>query len=323
MRSFCAFVSSKEIRSSSAGDRGPQRNQKHMAYALPRGKPLSKSVGKIVKRCLYRAKCAMGGKSPDPKEPPVFTARKEIKKLRALLRILGKTGHKKLCRQQTKRLRAAAACLGPGRDDAVQRAAAENLLQKPRRSHSSSTREVPSAGKAAAFVRGSHPKRAIRNLKCVGRELGEIDFDFVTEEGFVAGVKAIYERGRERFQLAQSSSSARTLHRWRRDVKDLWYAWRLIEPWNSRRVGPLLRSAHRLGRALGEHHDLAELETRVDELLPQWSLPERKEVARRAWLRERSLHQSALRVGKSVYRATPKKLEVKLKACFQAREKQG
>ncbi len=290
-----------------------------MSYALLRGKPISKSVKKVIHRCLYRAKCALGGKSPDPREPPLFTARKEIKKLRALLRILGKTGHKKVFRRQTKRLRAAAACLGPGRDDAVQRTAAEALLPKPRRSHSPSTQE---AGRAGILGKGSHPKRALRNLKCVAQELDGIDWDFMTEQGFVAGVKAIYERGRERFQLAQKSSSSRTLHRWRRDVKDLWYALRLIEPWNSQRVEPLLRPAHRLARALGEHHDLAELETRVDELLPQWSLPERKEVARLAWLRERSLHQNALRVGKSVFRATPKRLGENLNACFQTRKKQ-
>jgi CHAD domain-containing protein len=78
-------------------------------------------------------------------------------------------------------------------------------------------------------------------------------------DAVLADLARLHRRGGRRMAAAVAAGTSEAFHEWRRDAKDLWYAFRLFAPaW----PGPLEAVAaelQALGRALGEEHDLAVL----------------------------------------------------------------
>ena len=77
------------------------------------------------------------------------------------------------------------------------------------------------------------------------------------------GLRRTYRDGRRALRVARVTRAAADIHRWRKRVKDLWYHAQLMEE-----AWPAVMKCHSavlhdLSRLLGEHHDLAELRTRV------------------------------------------------------------
>jgi CHAD domain-containing protein len=130
------------------------------------------------------------------------------------------------------------------------------------------------------------------------------------------GMRRVYRKGRARWiRAAARKPSARALHRWRKEVKDLRYVVELLDvrpspatPAAGRRAAKLAQRADALGELLGEEHDLALLAERVrkhDEL-------KRHKRARRALLRtiarrRARLREQALRAGGRLYRRKPRR----------------
>lgn len=88
------------------------------------------------------------------------------------------------------------------------------------------------------------------------------------EEGFDAvagGVGKTYKRARKAMQAAWADPTDAALHEWRKRVKYHWYHVRLLEKVNPEMMRPRAQAADDLGDLLGDHHDLAVLDRRLDE----------------------------------------------------------
>jgi CHAD domain-containing protein len=74
------------------------------------------------------------------------------------------------------------------------------------------------------------------------------------------GLRRIYRRGRRATKTARTDPSTENLHELRKRVKDLWYTTQIL-----RRVAPsrMRRMAHHVSDLLGEDHDLALLRTQA------------------------------------------------------------
>lgn len=143
-----------------------------------------------------------------------------------------------------------------------------------------------------------------------------------------AGLRDLYAQGRRRFERAERKrgKDTRSMHRWRKRVKDLRYVAEMLERrprsqkrrrGRSARLHRLADRADTLAEALGEDHDLAVLAERVrDEAKPgkrarkrskRVGRGTRKTLLKLIARRRRKLRKRALREGERLYRRGPKK----------------
>src|SRR6185436_19449954 len=74
----------------------------------------------------------------------------------------------------------------------------------------------------------------------------------------IAIVTVSYRRSHNAMKRARVTGQSATLHRWRKEVKTLWYQLRLARPLMTG-VAPLIGELNRLETELGDHHNLVVL----------------------------------------------------------------
>ncbi len=70
------------------------------------------------------------------------------------------------------------------------------------------------------------------------------------------GIERTYRRGRHGVDQARRDPTDESLHEWRKDVKDLWYQLRLMQPIAPSVLDPMIAQVDQLGKLLGHHHDI-------------------------------------------------------------------
>lgn len=218
----------------------------------------------------------------------VHEARKSIKRLRTIVRLLEGELGEQVCAREQAALRAAAERLAAARDAEVMLATLDTLVARhPRklagRAGIARLHAQLEAERAAAERRMLAPANRMRaadelrvfRTRAAGWELAPKPGIGAIEDG----LGRIYRQGRKRGKRAagRRGGRMRTMHQWRKRVKDLRYAaeaLRRAEPSGGaraklprkrrRRAGEgqrwirdLARSADELGELLGEEHDLA------------------------------------------------------------------
>jgi CHAD domain-containing protein len=200
----------------------------------------------------------------------VHEARKAIKRMRALARLLRyELGEQELARVNSS-LRTAGQRLAGARDAEVRLATLERLsANHPKalaldgiarlRERLEREREEES--------RPAHQDEVVRDIGRMRSELARwslVDHDF---EAVEPGLRGIYREGRRRYALVRSEHArdAEHVHDWRKRVKSLYYALDMLGGARAKGARGLTRRAERLGDLLGEEHDLWLLCDYVDE----------------------------------------------------------
>jgi CYTH domain-containing protein len=193
----------------------------------------------------------------------VHEARKDLKKIRSVLRLVQSRLGADTYQRENQRYRDAGRLLSSTRDAEVKVATLEQLgahyahdippvaeplaaaLERDRR-QSSRDAEGESAGveQAVAAVEAGRVAIADWPLEGSGWEL--------VGKGLARG----YRRGRRAFHETVDGDDPETVHEWRKRVKDLWYHLRLLRDAWEPVVGGLADEAHELADLLGDHHDL-------------------------------------------------------------------
>lgn len=122
------------------------------------------------------------------------------------------------------------------------------------------------------------------------------------------GLERIYRRGRRAARAARKDPSDETLHELRKRAKDLWHAAQIARPAAPAELKRLGRRAHRLSDAAGEDHDLAVLRTAAEArgaALRPGELPLLRALIER---RQKRLRRRALARARRLYRAKPRRL---------------
>lgn len=232
-----------------------------MAYSL---KHSDGSVGAGLRRIaadqLDRGIAALS--SPDDLHDAVHDARKRVKKLRGLLRLVRPSIG--IYSAENAYLRDAARLVSGLRDSAAQMEALERLARdcdldrhdiaplrkrlKAQRDHAERASDLPdrlAAFRAALETSRAHLKR------------WEPDAD-----GFNAvagGLGKTYRRARKGMKAARGGATPEAMHEWRKRVKYHWYHARLLERIWPQKMAPHIAAADELAEMLGDHHDLAVL----------------------------------------------------------------
>ena len=319
-----ALVAGKAVaeRVRSADDDSPSRT-----YRLKRKEDPASGVERMAIGRIDSALEHLRNGSGDVAEA-VHEARKDMKKLRSLLRLVRPhLGEERYERENT-RLREVGRSLGGARDAEVKLATLEGLRERyedefPAEDARAALEEALRKERDAlagqiADDDGGHRAKALHELEAAragfqGWEAGADGWSL-----FSAGLGRGYRRGRNRFADVRKDPSSENVHEWRKRAKDLWYHQRTLR--NAWR--PVLSEAadetHELADLLGDHHDLAVLGDDVRGRGQLLATPDRETLEALIARRQDELLEPAIALGERIYAEKPKRFTRRIRAYWRA-----
>jgi hypothetical protein len=243
----------------------------------------------------------------------VHTARKSIKRARAALRLLREVLGEATFNRENTALRDAGRCLAPLRD-------AKSLVdayETFRKRHASQLQAEPYDLLATQLharldsQRQELERAGVMLQKCMdliatSREHANQRHIEAAHAAFVpAGLQRIFHRGRKARALAKRELSPHALHEWRKQVKYLSNALKILDG-SSPRLSNIIQRSDNLADRLGEDHDLAELMRYFTDPKVQIHVEERLQMASLIEDRRARLQEKAHAIGNKIYRQKPR-----------------
>jgi CHAD domain-containing protein len=233
------------------------------AYRIDPGQPAPDEVRRIAIGRIRHALDELRGQSDSTREEAVHEARKDMKKLRALLRLVrGELGERVFAAENAS-FRDIARELAGVRDADVMLATLTALEER--------YGELPGAGRKLRPALVAHrfrtsagslqpaSKAAADALEEALERVAGWPLETDGFEAFEDGLGRVYRQGRRSFRAARKQPSPEHMHEWRKRVKDLWYHLLLLgESWKPV-LSALADEAHELSDRLGDEHDLTVL----------------------------------------------------------------
>lgn len=260
----------------------------------------------------------------DDSADAIHAARKDLKKLRGVVRLVRAELGDDLYRAENRRYRDAGRLLARSRDAEVK---VETLKSLHERSGEELSADLVTAWLAELererdeIAEGSDEEGKSRLAEAkaaieAGRK--EITRWPLRDDSWQlvgAGLLRGYRRGRRAMKRTRAEPVAENVHEWRKRTKDLWYQLRILrEAWPPV-LGETAEQAHKLADLLGDYHDLALLA----EDLAARELPGDRSAAKGAIeRRQQELLGSACDIGARLYAEKPKAFGGRLESYWQA-----
>lgn len=283
-----------------------------MAYRLTLTNDLAGSVRACAHEQLADAIAQLGSADADQAEA-IHEARKDLKKARALLRLVRPALGRKAYRRENAALREIGGALSAARDADVLAETAARLAERGAGRLPADTftqlREALAAEAGGGGADGGIDREAVLGaLHDAEARVASWRLEPVDRTVVVAGIGQAYARGRAAFASARKQPTPERLHEWRKRAKDLWYHERLLAPAWPALLGAQAEEAHVLTELLGDDHDLAVLAARLaaPEPLSPAVDAERSELLALVGDRSAELRVAATRLGRRVYAESPK-----------------
>ena len=299
-----------------------------MGYKLEDREGMASGVRRIVAEELDSAVADL--RSEPLTDEAVHEARKSLKKSRSALRLLRSDMGNHVRKRENVVMRDAAKRLSGARDAQVMLDTLDKVAADPRSA-------LPAAAERKLrelleqrrdeLSRGADLKaeaaRAARELNEVRARVERWPLE---EEGFddaATGLRRIHRRGRDTMQTALKKGDDDSWHEWRKRVKDLWYALRILKPVAPEQLSGAVEEASELSDVLGEHNDVAVLAATVrdheDDLEPGHA-----ELVQAALvIRRDGLRLAAVPLGMRLFAERPKAFARRLEGQWDAREPQA
>lgn len=286
-----------------------------MVYRLSRGESVRHGAVRIAQEELAEA-IAQLRHAGDP-HVRVHTARKAIKRSRALLRLV-RRGLGPSFPADNLALRDAARLLSERRDAAVALAALHQLVPEPSPALLA-VRDALSAARDAAGAPEAEDalQAAAAELE---RALARRDHwpEFSGGWSVVkAGLRDSYVAGRRAMYQAYTTGSPEAFHEWRKRVKDLWYHTVLLQGVWKTVQSASAEALEDLSDILGEDHDIEVLRAAVVDL-PDIDPAARHELAARSSSRSSDLRAAALTLGQRIYAERPRHYLTRIRRYWKA-----
>lgn len=255
----------------------------------------------------------------DPSEC-IHAARKDLKKLRAAVRLLRRELGGDLYRAENERYREAGRLLSASRDAEAKLEALEGLRER------FSGRLAPAD--ASDWLDELRQERDLAVAAARDGDADSIEAALEAVEGWRARIEAwpletdswelvgpgigrAYRRGRREMSRAAKDPSGANMHQWRKRAKDLWYHLRILRDARPKAFRDSLEQADELADALGDHHDLTVL--RDDLLGRELPLADRPALIAAIAERQEELAGTAFELGERLYARKPKAFRRKMR----------
>jgi CHAD domain-containing protein len=287
-----------------------RRRREPRSYRFRSRKPLPAELARIARGRLDHALDELRGDTKSSPEEAVHEARKDMKKLRALLRLArGELGDD-VYRRENDCFRDAARRLAGVRDADVMLGTLDGLdedvpeLRKALKAH----REVLAAG-------GAPRDEVVSVLEEAHERVDDWPLD---DDGFDAiepGLTRVYRRGRRAMREVAHEATTESLHEWRKRVKDHRYHVELLEKAWPPTLGAVEGELHALSDRLGEDHDLAVLRDWAHEHVPGADLDRFDEEIETS---RAELQADALAIGRRLYAERPRAFSRRFEGLWDA-----
>jgi CYTH domain-containing protein/CHAD domain-containing protein len=299
----------------------PMYHHGSTAYRLETDEPAPTGLQRIAAGRARKARKKLGEVEQEG-AAAIHGARKDLKKLRSVLRLVRAELGEKDYRAQNRRFRDAGRLLSDTRDAEVKVETLDDLEERFGAEFPSAVaehwrRDLERERYAAAADAGGEVAERVERAAAeidAGRdelaawELGKDSWKLVEP-----GLLKAYADGREALAEVSASPSNEGVHEWRKRTKDLWYELRILKQLWPEVLGETADAAHDLADRLGDHHDLAvlaaDLETR-DTVEPDAI----RELIER---RQKELLASAVGIGERLYAEKPKTFGKRIKAYWK------
>ena len=283
------------------------------AYRFESGEPLPEAIARVARGRIDHAIDELRGKTDSTPEQAVHESRKDMKKLRALLRLARGELGKAAFERENACFRDAARELSGVRDADVMLATLEALelrdgLGWELRKRIADAHAAPRSEGREAAARG-----AVTILKEARKRVGDWPLERDSFDALSDGLERTYRRGRRELRAARAEPSTEALHEWRKRVKQLWYHGTLLRPAWPPVMEAFADEAHELSNRLGDDHDLAVLAGWVEENVGRE--PELEEAVER---RRAVLQAEAFALGERLYAEKPSAYVRRLKRLWTA-----
>jgi CHAD domain-containing protein len=240
-----------------------------MAFCFKRKESVAKGVRRLGRHRIENAlECLKDCRHAEA----IHCARKDIKKARAVLRMVRSNIVRKEFRRFTKLLREAASHLAAPRDAYVKAKALTNLarhfkgqLAPGALRHIRSQLRRASDDETKRFVKEKRAKAVERLLRSVAKEFECLEISGKGWKAIGPGVKSAYSEGRRAYQTVLKDPAPENFHEWRKRAKDLSYQVSLLRPVWPEQMDAIARELETLGEYLGDDHDLFILQQSVQE----------------------------------------------------------
>jgi CHAD domain-containing protein len=259
----------------------------------------------------------------DPVEA-VHSARKAVKKERALLRLMRGVIPSEQRHHENAALREAARGLSDAREREVVVQTIDQLAgrfsgQLPARTFATVRERLAVARDAhrAGLVSSTRGAQAVQDLGAVRVRFDDMKLKVGGWSALDQGLVRTYRRGRNALVLARGDRSPETMHAWRKRVKDLWYHLRVLTPVCGPSVRGQAKEADRLAELLGDDHDLAVLKVAVEDIGDELPLDL---VALFGLIdhRREQLQSEAIPIGERLYAEKPKAFRRRMHRSWRA-----
>jgi CHAD domain-containing protein len=239
----------------------------------------------------------------------VHEARKTIKRMRAMARLLRReTGEPEFQRINSS-LREAGKRLSGARDAEVRIATFADL--RARHPDELAGRQVDALHSRLeqdrAVAHEPDPElEVLADVAEMRRDLLRWNLLEHDPDALLAGLRSIYRDGRDRYKRVKRSRARdpQRMHDWRKRVKSLYYALDMLGGKQANAAAKLTRRADRLGEALGEEHDLWMLACVLEDER-QLDDDTRRLLLELIEQRREQLRKRALRLGARLYARKP------------------
>jgi CHAD domain-containing protein len=274
------------------------------SFKLREGEPVPRGIARIARGRIDHALDELEGRTDSSPEEAVHEARKDMKKLRAVVRLVRPEIGAHVYRRENACFRDAGQELSGVRDADVMLATLAKLeYDIPADTmrdlhHALEAHQARTAGgtlqQASAEV--------VEALTTARRRIGRWPLD---EDGFDAvsgGLERIYRQGRRGFRAARAEPTTENLHEWRKRVKDLWYHLTILCSAWPPVMDALADEAHRLSEHIGNDHDLSVLLAWTEEHAPASGAAIEGPVGQR----RAELQADAFEIGARLYAEKPR-----------------
>jgi CHAD domain-containing protein len=253
----------------------------------------------------------------------VHRARKDLKKLRAVLRLVRSDLGKKAFRAENQRYREAGRLLSGSRDATAKlgtlaalgdRFGAELPAAATRDWRVDLERERDRLARLVADEAATAIAQARAEIEEGRRRIAGWALEDASWKLVGTGLGKSYRRGRKALAKTREDPDAENLHEWRKRTKDSWYQLRILRGAWPPVIGEAADQAHDLADLLGDHHDLvvlgADLASRqIEESVTFEALIDR---------RQGELLEQALALGARLYAERPRAFERRFHSYWRA-----
>ena len=304
---------------------GMAAEEKGDGYRLRHGETAAEGMRRLASKraakAVGRLRDAQGGDLAGA----IHGTRKDLKKIRAILRLVRDELGEKAYRAENRDYRDAGRLLSASRDAEVKLATLTALGERFGDSLSQGQARAWAAALEAERDRvqagegdEERSEQAIGAIEAAAKRIPDWPLGSGSWELLEPGLTRGYRRGRQALARAREERRAEDVHELRKRVKDLWYQLRLLHDAWPGPLGATAEEAHRLADLLGDHHDLAVLGEDLRGREGAGDSRERTEALIAA--RQEELLDEAIGLGARLYAEKPKCLRRRLRACWRAWE---